>query len=1172
MLTPVDQVEIVKLLIEHAEKEDGLIEDEQGSILSAKQKLEEQREREYEERKFKYGQERALSRLSHRMLRILQEDQEETQQKEEPTKLSKKQKKKLEAEIEQDEDSMAEFFSSKYAQEPKPVKPKKSTLIEQIVSAEPDDDRDLQSYSNNVDYLLEECEPGSDSYTALHLAAKYGSLEVVNELLKHTTPSVLAGRNNVSPLSLAVKANKIEVVKALLADIRIDVNTVVGTGRRYTPLMIAIAEGHEELCHILFKDPRVKFYVERTHMGRWRAPHVERRVVQVLQQEEWHFAHYAGGQSSDQNLLHVAVEANNPRMVQMILYYMLERMKKELNMIPLDEQILLGADSRGFTPIDIAVKENYHTIQKIIFKYLKDRKSDFSLKLRQYRFESDSHQFERILFNAIRTDDLPMVKRLFKLIGLRRFDMISSKYSMWTPMQAAVKNGKLRILDFLLKQELNGTRLELGLDSINRKTCLHLASGKGHHDITLRLLEESRILQNIDALDFLGRSALYFACMNNNAGLVNILLQAGADPNAHDSQTNCPPLFIAARLGNLEMVNYLLAKNADMNYIVPKYEKSILHYLVRFDGAEFVEIAKVLLARNGAMINRISHTRNTALHIAVKHGCINMVRVLVETYHADPNIVNVLDMPPVFYCFTRKLISQETRMQIFDVLLASGTLNVNLKMRSAISLLHRLAEVGDLPRTKLLVSKHNAVVHNMTYRRWTPLHIAVKYNHPNVAEYLLQHGAMINFCNNNGSAALHIAIRCTHFGIVSMLMRYGADVNQHDEAIGWTPLHEAAKHLMSGVAENMVDAGALLHTTSYHQYAPVHVASHKYAISTRHLTSGRQLVRLLLQHKSMPADQRKSIILTPYRYGTTLLHEAFGSFNSHFNISTLLKYASEEALKTATVFQKIKILRSILNVRETTKGEWTVTHVAVYRDQKESIQTMVSFVNGVFQDSEDKANSLIREIVNEKTTGSLFTPLMMAVWDNTKFGGTKTYNQELAEDLIALGADVNACDSMGRNVAHFVCMNPLLTMDQMKFLLKNGVDLRQSDIRGITPFYMLVMNGHLDIAKYVLKMGVVNINEPVDDDGCTLAHIVARRGKKKDMKKLIALGISLNITDSSGKLPLHHATLKLREFLVKKANHKGLKALYMKELSKKEDPRKLRKNIKRRNINVHGFI
>ena len=89
----------------------------------------------------------------------------------------------------------------------------------------------------------------------------------------------------------------------------------------------------------------------------------------------------------------------------------------------------------------------------------------------------------------------------------------------------------------------------------------------------------------------------------------------------------------------------------------------------------------------------------------------------------------------------------------------------------------------------------------------TLLIYAATYNLHNVMDYLLQHGANVDYHGYQGTTALHAAMTNSNWSAVSKLIQHGANPNSKDKW-GNTPLLRANAQCPVSVINLLVDAGA----------------------------------------------------------------------------------------------------------------------------------------------------------------------------------------------------------------------------------------------------------------------------------------------------------------------------------------------------------------------------
>lgn len=129
---------------------------------------------------------------------------------------------------------------------------------------------------------------------------------------------------------------------------------------------------------------------------------------------------------------------------------------------------------------------------------------------------------------------------------------------------------------------------------------------------------------NVNAANTYGVTPLSLACTNENAAMVQKLLNAGANPNGSPAGT--PPLMTAARTGNVEIVQALLAHGADVNAKESARGQTALMWAM---AERHPELARVLIERK-AEVNARSTSGFTPLLFAARQGDVESARILLE--------------------------------------------------------------------------------------------------------------------------------------------------------------------------------------------------------------------------------------------------------------------------------------------------------------------------------------------------------------------------------------------------------------------------------------------------------------------------------------------------------------------------------------------------------------
>ncbi|MFC1763440.1 ankyrin repeat domain-containing protein [Planctomycetota bacterium] len=190
--------------------------------------------------------------------------------------------------------------------------------------------------------------------------------------------------------------------------------------------------------------------------------------------------------------------------------------------------------------------------------------------------------------------------------------------------------------------------ISAGLDVNSRdsegRTPLYLAVSQGKKDMADVLIANGA---DVNAKNNSGQAALHVILdirnaynrryprspqpQNTLANTVRLLSAQGADVNIKD-QDGRTPLHLAAELGDGDIIEYLLNKDAKVDEKDDESGSTALHHAARFGNMEVIE---VLIAR-GADINAKDKQGHTPLYIAVNHD--HEVAELLMNKGADSGI------------------------------------------------------------------------------------------------------------------------------------------------------------------------------------------------------------------------------------------------------------------------------------------------------------------------------------------------------------------------------------------------------------------------------------------------------------------------------------------------------------------------------------------------------
>lgn len=279
----------------------------------------------------------------------------------------------------------------------------------------------------------------------------------------------------------------------------------------------------------------------------------------------------------------------------------------------------------------------------------------------------------------------------------------------------------------------NSTKTEL-----SDLSCSYPSPDRGGNAVNIRLLEHG-FLSGTSRLLAIEGSALHIATAFDSQAAMDILLQKflqsgiSVDPIDSDTET---PLFLAAKLGRLEILQKLLRAGADVN------ESSGARYLTKIGEKKDTDYF------NGV----------TPLSMACTRLQVPIVEALLESL-ADPNAPDALDLPgrqsPMMACLERTGGNN-------DASLSSHGLP---SMQEIVQLLVRFsAEVNGRPETVNLQQPFRTSVFIAAREEWT-----------DILHVLLRSRASVNSCDTHGDSPLRVAIALRKTYSVEILKQHGAE-------------------------------------------------------------------------------------------------------------------------------------------------------------------------------------------------------------------------------------------------------------------------------------------------------------------------------------------------------------------------------------------------------------
>ena len=223
-------------------------------------------------------------------------------------------------------------------------------------------------------------------------------------------------------------------------------------------------------------------------------------------------------------------------------------------------------------------------------------------------------------------------------------------------------------------------------------------------------------------------TVLMQASRSSSSQFIETLIDLGADVNMQRKKGKETPLKLAAVWNNYMAVFLLVRHGTDIN-VQDSYGFTPLHVSVR-KGRE--NLIKLLLA-NKVDVNIQDEQGYTPLHLSVKERNENLCRLLLE-HNADVNIQDRYGNTPLHWCAIK---GNENLCR----LLLEQNGDVNIQDRYGISPLNWCAVEGNENICRLLL-EHNADVNIHDKDGYTPLDWCAREGKENLCRLLLEHNAM----------------------------------------------------------------------------------------------------------------------------------------------------------------------------------------------------------------------------------------------------------------------------------------------------------------------------------------------------------------------------------------------------------------------------------------------
>ncbi len=631
--------------------------------------------------------------------------------------------------------------------------------------------------------------------------------------------------------------------------------------------------------------------------------------------------------------------------------------------------------------------------------------------------------------------------------------------------------------------------------------------------------EESDEEELEDGGEFLERSvedtALQLAARLGNIEIIQILLETGANVDAPPQRYGGTALQYAASRGHTEIVQLLLDAGAAV-----EVERGRMTALQRAAKGGHCWIVELLLKRKAQVDARSrSNAEGTPLQLAAKGGHLRTVRLLLD-WHAEINCQS-----PGLYDTPLQAAVRRQHIDVVRTLLVAGAdPNAPPGTHGSTALGCALANGNlEITRRLLIAGARTDLACRSGPSQCTALQKASQLGHIDIACLLLQRGADPNgpVLNDNGLTTLQCAVQFGSLELASILLKAGADVNGQLSPNGMSALSYSLQKSHQNIARLLIDAGAEVNATS---------ESHLYYATALQIAAKNGLCesvdRLVYAGANVNAITKGG--------GTAL---SIATQNNRSDVVYLLLKANadvnighplERAVQTnQTAVVKLLLgkgadVNSVSDIGFDTSGYSSPMESAVLNGSLNVMQLLLD----AGTDSEILGYSL--SIAAENNYLEKLRFLLAARADpNVVYRGGKGAlykaasrgHLEVIRFLLGAGADPNIVHRGGESALHEAASRGHLEV--IRFLLGAGADPNIVHRGGESALHEAASRGHLEVIRFLLDAGAdPNV---VYRGGQGALYKAASRGHLKIVRLLLGAGADPNLKNIYGENALTDA-------------------------------------------------
>ena len=890
-------------------------------------------------------------------------------------------------------------------------------------------------------------------------------------------------REGATPLHIVCAGGQLEIFELLMGQGGCDINC--RDGHDNTPLHLACHEGHSELIMILLRKEECIISAENEdgntplHMAcKTKDDHSE--IVRLLIEKG---CDPNCRNKEQRTALHIAAHKRNVKLICTLMA------KGRFDLSIADEYGNIPLHYACFSGSQDAVKE---LLKCNINSTNKDGNTPLHIACMGSAMTNVSDPFLQFLASehgsGIESSGFIGIAKL--LLEQPDCDSNHQNREGATPLHIVCAGGQLEIFKLLIERSGCDINCRDGHDN----TALHLACHEGHSEVIQLLLRKEECDKR--CLNEDGNTPLHMACKTkgDRTAIVTLLIENGCDQNSKNKKCRTP-LHIAARKGNMKLINVLLAKETcELN--IPDIEGNIPLHHACYSGS--LDAAKELLECN---INAINKDGNTPLHIACMGGAMtkmsdpflqflaskqgldrdrsgfnNTAKLLLEQSECESNGQNIVGATPLH------IVCAGGQLEIFKFLMGRSGCDINCRDVMGNSPLHLACHGGHNEIVKILVSKDECQLSCQDKDGDTPLHMACYSNSIEVIRLLINKGCDPKCQNNRKRTPLQIASHQRNGEMMAALLQEVCTPDQH-RLHKSTPLHRACRrgNILS-VKNCLSKANCDINCTDENGNTPLHIAC---------FTAKINLVELLLKSPQCDPNIKNTEGMAP-------IHIA--SMKSKTDITRLLLNK--------------KGIPCDPNLRA--GNGRTALHAACFCGDLDTVRILLSCKNCDVNCQDMEGATPLHYASSGKSLKHAQGILSFGTPSDTSY-------IEITKAILAVEkCDPNSKLLDGSTPLHVACKTGFV--ESAKLLIeRSGCNPNSTDEDGNTPLHIACYKNNSDVAELLLKCPKCDPNIK-NTKGMAPIHIASTEGNTDIIKLLLCKkGIQCNLKAGKGRTALHAA-------------------------------------------------